>query len=454
MEKYSEEEIESLIVQSAKEGNILPIISRCDSNCIFCSHHNNPKEVRVVSIGTRSFEKVMEVLPYLNGNEEITIGESASNIIEGEPTLHPQFVEILTAIRRTYPKAPVAVTTNGRYLTKELLEKIASVGNVRLNLSMNSASIEGRQKLMHDTIEMAQTAIASVPEMKRLGIRFSASMVGMPNVAGYDDIAATIRYLANNGATSVQIFLPGFSSFVKEEIFPDADTIYDELKAFIGSLSAEIACPVMLEPSCVKDLIPQLSGVLSGTPAWRAGLRRGDVIREVNGQMPRSRVEAYGMLGGAGTKKVTYERAGERHQVMLNVGADGQSGVSVEYDYDLRNAPYLLYVINSAPGKVLAMTGEFAYPVIHAVFELLKIPAERAQLIAVKNHTFGGTIRAAGLLTNADYVRAYREYIKENEEPAALLIPQISYNYLGKDLCGHSWEELKEQTGKAVALIQ
>jgi len=71
----------------------------------------------------------------------------------------------------------------------------------------------------------------------------------------------------------------------------------------------------------------------------------------------------------------------------------------------------------------------------------------------VKNHTFGGTIRAAGLLTVDDYVDAYKEYCESNEEPAAIIVPQISFNYLGKDLKGRHFEELKKRIGKPVAVI-
>ena len=76
----------------------------------------------------------------------------------------------------------------------------------------------------------------------------------------------------------------------------DPDTIYEQLRQFIAGLSDDIPCPVLLEPSYVKDLTPAASGVTRNSPAWTAGVRRGDVFVRINGQIPRSRTEAYAML--------------------------------------------------------------------------------------------------------------------------------------------------------------
>ncbi|MBP2644363.1 MAG: Radical domain protein [Firmicutes bacterium] len=82
MHKSNEMETQQLIDQAAKEGNILPITSGCDSHCIFCSHKNNPPEIDVISIGVRSVEKITQTMNYLDPHKVITIGESASSIIE------------------------------------------------------------------------------------------------------------------------------------------------------------------------------------------------------------------------------------------------------------------------------------------------------------------------------------------------------------------------------------
>ena len=42
---YTPMHIQDLINRTAMEANILPLTSRCDSACIFCSHQNNPPQV-------------------------------------------------------------------------------------------------------------------------------------------------------------------------------------------------------------------------------------------------------------------------------------------------------------------------------------------------------------------------------------------------------------------------
>lgn len=450
---YTAKEKKELIIQSAKEDNIMPIISKCDAGCIFCSHKNNPAGIQVVQIGVRPIEDIRQTLDYLDKDRVITIGESASNIIEGEPLLHPDFISIITLIRRRFPDTPIAITTNGRYLTRPVIDSLCHLKGISINLSMNSSSAKGRMKLMNDTREQALTAISSVRYMHEAGINFSASMVGMPNITGFSDIKETIMYLAQNGAESVRIFMPGFSSFVKENIFPDGERIHQQLKTFIQELSVEIPCPILLEPSYVTDLVPVISGVLYNSPAWLAGLRRGDIIRSVNGQEPLSRVDAWNLLDGAGKRTVSYRRQDKTFVRAWENTAYGSSGIVMEYDYDMRQAAYLRQIIAAAPGKVLSLTSEFAYHVICCVYKQLNIPPEQCEVFMVKNHTFGGTIRAAGLLTVDDYIAAYGAYCAMNEEPAAVIVPQLSFNYLGKDLKGRHFDELKIRIGKPVAVI-
>ncbi len=49
---------EYLIFHTAMESNILPITSVCDTKCIFCSHKDNPTDIRVISIPHRSLEEI------------------------------------------------------------------------------------------------------------------------------------------------------------------------------------------------------------------------------------------------------------------------------------------------------------------------------------------------------------------------------------------------------------
>ena len=450
---YTPEEIQALIDHAAREQNILSLTSRCDSRCIFCSHHNNPKEVQVISIGTRTLDQIRETMGHLSGDRAITIGESASSIIEGEPTMHPQFKEVIALLRERFPTTPVEITTNGHHLTEDLVKFLAKHQPITMNLSLNSASAEGRKALMGDGEEFARTAIDGVTLMGRYGVPFAGSMVGMPNITGFDDLEKTVRHLADHGAQSVRIFLPGFSRWLKDKnIFPNGDEIYGQLKAFVEGLSDDIPCPVLLEPSYVQDLTPVISGMYQGSPAWKAGLRKGDILVRVNGQTPRCRTEAYSMVHAKKSVKVKYDRGGKLYTASWENGAYG-AGITMEYDFDMGHAEYAKQVIHTAPGFVLGLCSEFGHRVFEAALACVGTDMSRCALIPTPNLTFGGTIHAAGLLCCSDYRAAFEDYTAAHGKPGAVILPRISFNHLGRDLKGIHVSQLQKELGVPVALV-
>lgn len=451
--KYSKEDIQNLIIESAKEANILPITSKCDGNCIFCSHKNNPSDVQVVNIGERTFEDINSTLSFLNPSNVITIGESASNIIEGEPTLHMNFKEIITLIRENFPNTPISITSNGQHLTKELVIFLSNISCLEMNISLNSSSIEGRFKLMHNTKEQSLNVLQGIELLHQFKIPFNCSLVGMPNITGYVDIENTIKFITDNGARCIRIFMPGFSSFVKEDLFPNPESIHKDLKDFIKHLSVDSPCPVLLEPSYVTNLSSVTSGVIFNSPAWNAGLRRDDIFLTINGIKPRTRVEAYQLLESPGEINAKIERNGHIKTINWMNFESNSNGVIMEYDFDMHRAEYIKHMVLTAPGHVLALTSEFAYPVIKEIFKIMDIPTEKYDIMYVENITFGGTIKAAGLLTYKDYINAYHNYCKTSPAPDAILIPQESFNYLGKDLTGHHINEIQSTLKKRVAVV-
>lgn len=442
MSAYTNDEIRRLIDHAAAEQNILPLTSRCDARCVFCSHHNNPRDIQVISIGTRTPEEITGTMAHLRPDLPITIGESASSIIEGEPTLHPQFREVITALRSRFPHTPVELTTNGHHLTEELVRLLAELQPVTVNLSLNGGTAESRRILMGDSPEQARTAIDGVALLGRYGVPFSGSLVGMPNLTGFADMERSIRHLADHGAQTVRVFLPGFSQWAREDVFPNADAIYDQLKSFLHGLSDDIRCPVLLEPSFVKDLTPAVSGVTVGSPAWTAGVRREDVLTRINGTVPRSRVEAFALLHAPREVTVSLRRGDASFEAAWVNGPLG-SGVTMEYDFDLNHAACIRSVIDGAPGFVLALTSEFGHDVLVAALDAVGTDRSRYAAVAVKNRTFGGTIRAAGLLCCSDYQAAFEAYCAEHSRPAGVILPAISFNSLGRDLKGVSLAELR-----------
>lgn len=109
--------IESLILRGASEGNILPLTSACNVRCIFCSHRQNPPGVEAYRIPPQGRSEVERILPFMDPERPVVIGESATRIIEGEPFTHPAILEILELIRANLPGATIQITTNGSLST-------------------------------------------------------------------------------------------------------------------------------------------------------------------------------------------------------------------------------------------------------------------------------------------------------------------------------------------------
>ena len=267
-------EVDRLILESALHANVLVLNSQCDSRCVFCSHKNNPPGIAVAHVGRRSMDDVRRTIAFLSPEHVITIGESATPIVEGEPLTHPDLPQIVELLRRAFPDTPVEITTNGRHLTAELVTLFEAAGGISLSVSLNSASPRGRRILMGDSPEQSRQAIVGVEMLGRSTLRFSGSLVAMPNLVGWDDLRATVRFLAESGAEAVRVIVPAWSSRADSGLFPNEATIFADVRRFVAEMTGDVPCPVLLEPSSAADLTPVVSGVVAAHPRGRRACAR------------------------------------------------------------------------------------------------------------------------------------------------------------------------------------
>jgi len=334
-----------------------------------------------------------------------------------------------------------------------MVDFLAGLGKITLQISLNSASAKGREVLMGDSAERSEQTLAGVAMLAERGISFAASIVAMPHLTGWDDIRDTVLFLSEHKATTIRVCMPGFARKALRPGIPDADTIHAQLREFIQGLPEDLLCPVLIEPSYVTDLTAEISGVVSNSPAWCAGLRRGHVIRRVNGREPRSRVEAWSLLAPRGPMSVAALKDGIEQEIFWINPYDGGSGTVMEFDFDMARAERIRQLILEQPGKTLLLASEFGYSVLRAILELLQIRDDRAEAVMVKNLTFGGTIMAAGLLTVDDYEAAFKEWQTGKEErPGQILLPEESFNSLGLDLKYRQWSEFEVSAQTPVKL--
>ncbi|MTI67097.1 MAG: radical SAM protein, partial [Firmicutes bacterium] len=124
-----------MILNTVQRHNILPITSKCNTSCVFCSHKYNPKDVCVYKLPSLNINEIEDMISFLDPNKKIIIGESATRIIEGEPFVRKDIYEILKKIR-SYSKEVIEITTNGSNLTLDMVKKLKTLEPLELNVSL------------------------------------------------------------------------------------------------------------------------------------------------------------------------------------------------------------------------------------------------------------------------------------------------------------------------------
>lgn len=412
-----------LLLNGASRFNVLLVTTVCDAACLFCSHAGNPHAVSTYDFGHVAFDDIIEAAGYLDSNRAIIIGESATRINEGEPFCHPEILSILAMVRERFPNTLIKITTNGSRLDEATIISLAGLRPIELNISLNSATLMYRQKLMGEF--GAATAIAAPSLLRGNGIIYHGSVVCMPQITGMEDILATIRYLDANGARTIRAFVPGWTRFS-----PDYQKISAkqtaQLIARLDTLSDHIGAPLTIEPRRMTDRVARIEGIIAGSPAQADGLRRGDVIVEIDGRQPYSRVDAHRKLGKA--KNIFISRNGSLQEIVPT--SSNNYGAVVYFDIDPEQ-------VKAVKARISNNTAVFVSSAAYLLWA--EALSECATIVEVASQFFGGNICSAGLLTIEDFLCAKQ---KLSERFERIILPQAAFDERGRDLTGRHCSEV------------
>ncbi|HHY16735.1 MAG TPA: DUF512 domain-containing protein [Firmicutes bacterium] len=435
--------IEALLYHAQMEG-ILPITSRCNMGCIFCSNAYNPRGCEIFSIPPRPMEEIRDTILWLGGSRgPVVIGESVTRINEGEPLTHPDFLEILRLVRQTYPGRAIRVTTNASLLSEDLIKEIIELGRVEFVISLNT--VGHREKVMGDK-EPKKT----LDNVRALGakISFEGSIVALPAITGWEDIENSAKFLKDSGAWFIRILAPGFSENhpLSSKLTPDT---WREIESFSQELGRRLKIPVLFEPPGLTSVTAEVLEVLPRSPARKAGIRPGDIIVEVAGRPIFSRTEGFEVLRDSENPRLTYERDGILYDTLILKEKYVSPGLVMYDDLD----PRAWFEWERKSGirhrRVLILTSSLAKPLIEDALEKRELSA-RVQ--AVESVFFGGNIQAGGLLTVRDFLAAYGRVSSDGFLPDLVTLPKRGFDPWGRDLEGVSYRAFEEITGKAVVL--
>lgn len=433
----------NLLLETVSKDNILVLTTNCSTSCIFCSHLQNPAEVDAYYVDKLSREQISTLIEFLDEARKIVIGESATRICEGEPFLREDIIEILQSIRLKYNNTPIQITTSGIHLNEAVLSELKRIGGIELNVSLNSSSEQGRKKLYRGKAHLE--AVDAIKQLKHYDISYSGSIVAMPHLVGWEDIRETVMFLKENNASTIRIFMPGYTKFSKG-ILPPED-IRSSLENFTAELRRMIDTPLIMEPSGKNDLNAEVLGVLRDSPACDSGIAKGDWILRVNGKAVTSRVDAYYKILKAQSPKLEVLRDGECREIVVKKQVKVPSGMVFDYDIDPDQIEDIeRRILRNREASCLILTSALAFGILTGCI----MQNDRVKIEAVKNRYFGGNIMCAGLLTLGD-IEAH--LAKREQRPGVLLLPGIMFDTAGRDLLGKHFKEIEEALGIKVEVV-
>lgn len=433
------------LLDAVSRDNVLPVTSRCNLHCVFCSHRQNPDKIITFAIPPLPVHAALDAAQFLDPGRKIILGESATRINEGEPFAHPEIRDILRGLRGMFPRTPISVTTNGTLLTPALAAELNALRPLEVTVSLNSVTPAGRRLLLGDTQPGA--APDAVRQLARLNIPFHGSLVAMPHLTGWQDMEETVRFLSDNGALTVRVFLPGYTKHAPDRLrFPL--TLWDEAIAWSKAKSADLSLPVIPEPGLPAVLQPDVYGIIRETPAARAGILPGDLILAVSGKPVHTRTEAFQACRREADPSVCLLRDKHELTAVLSKQKEETPGLVFLYDFDMCRAEEAAAAIRRhRANSPLALASEFACPVVG---KALALTGADCPVIPVPSKLFGGSIKAAGLLTAADFLAAGRGADRPYD---LLLVPREAFDHKGQDLTGTDTDWLRQQTGVPVAAV-
>ncbi len=442
-----------LIYQTVQEFNIIPMTSVCQQACLFCSHRFNPRDIEVYSGGHLEKGMVFSLFDYIDKGRPVYIGESATRIIEGEPFSHPDWQEILIEFSNRFPETPLRITTSAAGLNEDDIKVLADLdksdsGGLRLIISVNLLDIDKRKKVLGTGCN--KNILDILKDLNRYGIDVEASFVAIPKITGWDELEESIYRISEfENIKLARIMLAGYSKFANDNIKAKFKVDRLKLQKKVEALNSKVSLPIIFEPAIINDLDAKVIGVINNTPAWKAGFKKGDIIRKVSDQAVFSRVDVFNKfkqnLANKNKFKVLIERKDNFKELEVNVLGWNEydyTGLVMANDFSLVDFNNIKSKINRDYTKrILILTSELARDRLELIAVKLEEEFEVGiDVMAVQSKYFGGNIGSAGLLVVDDY-----KLIKDrvNQLNYDLIITSSAlFDVDGKDLKGELRSDL------------
>jgi len=460
------------------------VATRCNCNCVFCYNNGSPPSLALVSPSRSPEEEFKEVqtrLKYFSPGKGRDLFPSLGTCFEA--FLHPYFKDVLEGIRKKSDRL-IRVSTNGTTLTQELVDYLSAFNPVHLDVALHSSSPLRRQRLMRD--KTPETAIKSLSLLRKAGVVYDIVIVPWPDGSldeMLDDMETTIDYAEENHVRLIQISLPGYSRYFSEKELFNRDYVWEAITGKVRDIRCKTEVPIVTRPAvyeeglfCNQKNLPEVIGVVKGSPAFYGGLQTGDILKKVGSNLVRNRPQALVLLSilqQSGMESVTIQvlRHGRKLNLSLNLNR-------FSYPYSKHAGTHLGVVFMGAglktgyletlrelieekgAKKILLLTSVLMKPLLEQIIRESLFFGGGDLHIDIRvppNRFFGGNICMGDLLVVQDYIDYIISYKRSTGiRPELVVIPSSPFHLSGwgRDLTGRVYLDIERQTCIPVEILE
>ena len=467
--------------------NVGSISSFCNCDCEFCYEKGTRGAGIALGRAQLSLRETKTRLKYFS--RERRTGLIPSSRFSLEPFANPRCLEILERTHEAAPGECTNLTTNGAFLTEEVVQRLARLRPILLTISMNAATVDLRLRTMRDHQRAsAERALSSLALLRQYEIPFVASYVPWPSKP-LGDLEAMVRLLDRHDGVVARVCLPSWTRYSSSEAPFQTEPYWAEILALVERLRAEVSIPIHLMPNMyqLRTMRPVVQGTIKHSPAADAGFRYGDLIVAIEGHAVFTRPEVSRYLArrfdepGVESTCFTVQRAGERLDIAIPHPRDldalrypykwlaqpgtprtwaGSLGLHIADGFELTSFMRLKSIVEEYAGRtVLLFVSELGEAYFHEGMAMLGEEAAFVDRVALYVQTlrpryWGGNVMIGDLWTTRDLIDGARHWIEGfGARPDVLIIPSSFLSGGGRDLLGRCYMEIERALDLEVRLL-
>jgi len=470
------------------EANFPSISSYCNCDCDFCYEKGTRETPIFDRLGRKNLSLKEVKTRFRYYSRKTQNGLIPASYLGLEPFMNPHCLEILERIHSAYPDDSIKITTNGGFLTEDVVIRLSKLKPILVMVSINAGSIDMRQRVMHEKPkEYAQIAMDSFALLKKYKIASEGSYVPW-HTKPLSDMIEAVHFMDEYDVIRARICMPSYTKYHGYGDPFDTNEYWQEIISTVKHLRNEVNIPIDIVPnSCEFDTsMPIVHGAVKNSPAHRAGIRFGDLILAIDRENVYTLADMHGRLAqralNGSYKKTTFtverdqkifdvdiphpEDINNEEYPFCSVGKPGGSrwanslGIHYTGGFSLTNIVRFLDACKEYMGKkILLLTSELMEPHFKGSLAMVNDASEVIGSVEIyltnPVHRFwGGNVKIGDLWTIPDLVEHTRDWIDSTDIIPDVVFVSGTFLSVGKkDLLGNCYLEFERNTGIELRLI-